>query len=260
MGARRRLLSIYIHLFSPLSREWASPLKKQLLVSGQPQEFPPPSAHTSGSRCCNRESQGLCVCASDLVSITEKLCWKRSVFSFLMNLNSEDVSQKCTGSWSKVSDWSKSHGRWGQHVREKGWHHSLFSGASIAPTRMSVAWTGKYWFLFTFIILLLCVCTYMTECIPHMHVYVWGQLVKLVLFFHVVTGDQPRDDQAWGQASLPTEFYCQLIYFHLNFLSLSTKRFHVDWYFYPQWAFWSHRVIKGRCPFAISCNVTKVFE
>lgn len=58
MGARRRLLSIYIHLFSPLSREWASPLKKQLLVSGQPQEFPPPSAHTSGSRCCNRESQG----------------------------------------------------------------------------------------------------------------------------------------------------------------------------------------------------------
>lgn len=180
MGARRRLLSIYIHLFSPLSREWSSPLKKQLLVSGQPQEFPPPSAHTSGSRCCNRESQGLCVCASDSVSITEKLCWKRSVFSFLMNLNSEDVSQKCTGSWSKVSDWSKSHGRWGQHVREKGWHHFLFSGASIAPTRMSVAWTGKYWFLFTFIILLLCVCTYMTECIPHMHVYVWGQLVKLV--------------------------------------------------------------------------------
>lgn len=260
MGARRRLLSIYIHLFSPLSRKWASPLKKQLLVSGQPQEFPPPSAHTSGSRCCNRESQGLCVCASDSVSITEKLCWKRSVFSFLMNLNSEDVSQKCTGSWSKVSDWSKSHGRWGQHVREKGWHHSIFSGASIAPTRISVAWTGKYWFLFTFIILLLCVCTYMTECIPHMHVYVWGQLVKLVLFFHVVTGDQPRDDQAWGQASLPTEFYCQFIYFHLNFLSLSTKRFHVDWYFYPQWAFWRHRVIKGRCPFAISCNVTKVFE
>lgn len=262
MGARKRLLSIYIHLSSPLSRGWASPLKEQLLVSGQPQEFSPPSAHTSGSRCCNHESQGfvfMCLTqsASRRSSVEREACslcwWTWTPRMWVRSAQGHD--QRFQTETKAIGHGANTLGR-----RDDIIPFFFFSGANIAPTRISVAWTGKDWFLFIFIILLLCVCTYMPECIPHMHVYVWGQLVKLVLFFHVVTGDQPRDDQAWGQAPLPTKFYCQLIYFHLNFLSLSTKRFHVDWYIYPQWTFWSQRVIKGRCPSAISCNVTKVFE
>lgn len=259
MGVWTRLLSIYIHLFSPLSREWASPLKKQLLVSGQPQAFLPPSAHTSGSRCCNRESQGfvfvhLTQSASQRSSVEREACslfwwtwtprmWVRSAQGHDQRFQTE---AKATGGGANTL------GRRDDII-------PFFLEPALRPPEFQLHEPGNTDFCL-FLLHYYCVCAHMPECTPHMHVYVWGQRVKLVLFFHVVTGDQPRDDQAGGQAPLSTEFYCQLIYLHLNFLSLSTKRFHVDWHIYPQWTFWSHRVIKGRCPSAISCNVTKVFE
>lgn len=259
MGVWRRLLSIYIHLFSPLSREWASPLKKQLLVSGQPQAFPPPSAHTSGSRCCNRESQGFV-----FVRLTQSASQRSSV-----------EREACSLFW-----WTWTPRMW---VRSAQGHNQRFQteakatggGANtlgrrddIIPFFLEPALRPPEFQCMNREILIFVYFYYITTVCVHIHAWVHTTYACICLRTMCEVGSllpcgywgATSGWPGWGASTFIYQILLPAYLFTFEFSVTFNQEISCWLTHLSTMNFWNHRVIKGRCPSAISCNVTKVFE
>lgn len=169
-GWKSRELVILHPLIQSLIKMMGFTLKQQLLVSGQPKEFPPPVAHTSGSRCCNCESWWfvfghMTQLESPRSSVEREACslfgWTWAPRMWVTSAQGHDQGFQFEA--KPMEDGANRLGRgdditplffWSQHC-----------------ALQNFSYINQELLIFVYFLLhYYCVCTHMCECMPHIHV------------------------------------------------------------------------------------------